>query len=219
MFLLLVCSVSGQQVTGKAKTTGTCSPANTGNNNTFNITCQGIPDKLGAQLIDLLNRFAKNQSDAEAMMAKLDGCLTGVREVRERQAGRRLSDQQKALLLSALRPFKGAKVTVSAADGDPEAYGYASDFVAVFRAAEFELVVFAAGAETTGINGLRTLGGAPDTGVVLQPKDETAWKTPLFQSLDRALSKGRIQHSAQYIGKLQIKPTDLEMYVGLKPNN
>ncbi len=76
LFVVLPALAIGQtKSTGSAETKGNCSPANTGNNNTFNITCQGISEKVGAQLIGLLNRVAKNQLDAEAVMAKLDGCL------------------------------------------------------------------------------------------------------------------------------------------------
>ena len=43
----------GQGPTGKAETSGACSPAVTGNNNQFTITCQGIPEKLRAQIVEL----------------------------------------------------------------------------------------------------------------------------------------------------------------------
>jgi hypothetical protein len=217
LLLLLCWSAAGQQVRGTAETKGACSPANTGNNNTFNITCEGIPDRLRAQLVDLLNRLAKNQTDAEAVMAKLDGCLQGVREVREQQASRHLSYKQRTLLLEEMRPFKGEKVTITATEGDPEAYGYAQDFVAIFRAAGFELTVFATGAETTGVNAIIIMGGAPITGVDLQPRDEVAWQKSLVRVFDRALIAAQVQHSAHYIGVRS--HTDLEIYVGPKPRD
>jgi hypothetical protein len=69
-----------------------------------------------------------------------------------------------------MKQFKGAKVTVTAPP-DPEAYGYAQDFVAVFRAAGLELVVFASGTETTGVNAFLGMGGGPPiTGLALHPK-------------------------------------------------
>src|SRR5437868_2122611 len=85
LVLTAVSCIAQTAPTGSAETKGPCSPAVSGNNNQFKITCQGIPDKLGTQLVDLLNKVAKNQLDAEAVMAKLDGCLKGVSEVREQQ--------------------------------------------------------------------------------------------------------------------------------------
>jgi hypothetical protein len=62
-------------------------------------------------------------------------------------------------------------------------------------------------------------GGAPATGVVLHPKDETAWRKPVFHAFDMALIAGKVPHTAQYIGLLQIKETDIEMCVGPKPKD
>jgi hypothetical protein len=64
--------------TGKANTTGPCSPAVTGNNNQFSITCQGIGKEQGQQMLDILNRILANQLDPKAVMAKLDEILKAV---------------------------------------------------------------------------------------------------------------------------------------------
>jgi hypothetical protein len=207
----------GQSFSGSATTKSSCSPANTGNNNTFNITCQGISDKLGAQLIDLLNRVARNQLDAEAVMSKIDGCLEGVREVGEQQATRHLTEGQKATLLSTILPFRGSRVTIAATEGDPEAYAYAQDFVTLFRQAGFNLVAFAGNASETGINGMTIMGGPPVTGLVLHPTDENEWRKSIFAAFDRALIVAGVQHTARYIGKMRVKETDLEFFVGVKP--
>lgn len=215
--MVLLCGLCGAQSNSSSLATkGACSPVATGNNNTFNITCQGISGKLGSQLVDLLNRLAKNQFDAEAVIEKLDGCLQGVRELREQQASRHLTDQQRAALLAALSPFKGARVTITATEGDPEAYGYAQDFVSLFRKADFTLIVFVAGAQITGVNPMHLMGGPPPTGLVLLPKDVAEWRSPVFQSFDKALRAAGVQHSAEYIGNLRVRDTDLEFLVGLK---
>jgi hypothetical protein len=219
LLFVTIVSACNSQTTGPADTKGACSPANTGNNNTFNITCQGISDKLGAQLIELLNRVAKNQAGAETMMAKLDGCLEGVREVREQQASRHLTDQQERLLLTALSPFKGTRVTVEATEGDEEAYRYAQEFATLFRNAGFTLIAFAGNAGTTGVNTMMIVGGPPVTGLVLHPMDESEWRTPIFQVFDRTLLTTRVQHSAQYVGKMRVKDTDLEVFIGSKPRD
>jgi hypothetical protein len=93
--------------TGKAETSGFCSPAVSGSNNQFTITCQNIPDKLRVQLVDLLNRVTKNQNDAEAMMAKLDGCLAGVQDVKEKLGGWKLDNEAQVRLREKLKPYAG----------------------------------------------------------------------------------------------------------------
>jgi hypothetical protein len=130
--------IAQTQATGKAETKGACSPANTGNNNTFNITCQGIPEKLGAQLIDLLNRVAKNQSDAEAILGKLDGCLQGVKEVREQQTPWTLTDGQKADLKRILQGTK-AKVEVHVIPQDRNASLLGIDLMSVLKDSGWDL--------------------------------------------------------------------------------
>src|SRR5438067_1132281 len=110
VYFLLASTAIAQQSAGPATTKGACSPANTGSNNTFNITCQGISDKLGTQLIDLLNRVSKNQAEAEAVMAKLDGCLFGVNQIVEKEMPRHLTGQQGDAIFRAILPFKGQRL-------------------------------------------------------------------------------------------------------------
>ena len=62
---------------GAANTTGPCSPANTGNNNTFNISC-GIGQAQGQKMLDILNKVLANRLDPESVMAKLDEILHAV---------------------------------------------------------------------------------------------------------------------------------------------
>lgn len=116
--ILLAAPVRSQTrpTTGTAETTGPCSPAVTGANNQFTITCQGVSDKLGSQLVDLMNRIATNQIDAQAMMSKLDGCLAGVKAVREDQEPWHLNSYQKLKLKTALAlplPPPGATARLS----------------------------------------------------------------------------------------------------------
>ncbi len=130
--VLLSTVVYSQVHTGSAETKGACSPANTGNNNTFNITCQGIPEKLGAQLIDLLNRIAKNQTDAETVLAKLDGCIQGVKDVREQQARWRMTPQQTSQLQKLLLGHHAIlEVHVLPSDSNSSVFG--TDLLTAFK--------------------------------------------------------------------------------------
>lgn len=47
--------------TGRAETTGPCSPAVTGNNNTFTINCQGITKEQGAEILKTLNKIIETE--------------------------------------------------------------------------------------------------------------------------------------------------------------
>ncbi|MBA3914638.1 MAG: hypothetical protein H0X25_12495 [Acidobacteriales bacterium] len=93
--------------TGKAETSGNCSPAVTGRNNQFTITCTNIPDKLRTQLFEILNRVAKNQADAETILSKLDGCLSEVKKVREKQALWLINPSQSQRMTNMLSGAKG----------------------------------------------------------------------------------------------------------------
>jgi len=70
-------------------------------------------DAFGAQLIDLLNRAAKNQVDSEAMMAKVDGCMTAVHDVKEKLGGWKLESQAQDRLHEKLTPYAGTHFVLS----------------------------------------------------------------------------------------------------------
>ena len=81
-FLSLFAIPSFSQInTGAAETKGACSPANTGNNNTFNITC-GIGKQQGDALLKIMNRILDNQLDPDAVMKKLDEIGKDVKTIR-----------------------------------------------------------------------------------------------------------------------------------------
>ncbi|MGA8764603.1 MAG: hypothetical protein WB562_17170, partial [Candidatus Sulfotelmatobacter sp.] len=97
-------------------------------------------------MLAILNKILANQLDPDAVMAKLDDILKGVNELRRSSGSRHLTDQQKAILISAMGPFRGAKVMITVPMNDPEAYHFAEDFSAVFRSAGFQFVAKTLGA-------------------------------------------------------------------------
>jgi hypothetical protein len=105
--------------TGPADTKGPCSPAVTGNNNKFNITCTGVSKDRGDQLVALLNRIAKNQGDANEMMKKLDACVQSTTPWR-------LTNDQKQQLQQSLKGMR-AEITVSSLAFDENARLVATD--------------------------------------------------------------------------------------------
>lgn len=77
ILLMLILSTSGpaqKPASGNAKTRGQCSPATSGNNNTYYFKyCGGDPEQ-GKKVVELLNRILLNQ-DTVSANAKLDEIL------------------------------------------------------------------------------------------------------------------------------------------------
>ena len=72
LFLAAASCFAQTNKTGAAKTSGTCSPAVTGNNNQFKITCDGISPEQGEQLLSIMNRILSQELDPKLVMDKLD---------------------------------------------------------------------------------------------------------------------------------------------------
>lgn len=66
------------QTTGTANTKGPCSPAVTGNDNTFTISCPGISASQGREMLGILNKILANQLDPNLVMTKLNEILSAV---------------------------------------------------------------------------------------------------------------------------------------------
>jgi len=125
------------QTTGAAKTSGPCSPAISGSNNKTTFTCSGLDPKIASQLVELMNRVATNQLDAQAVMSKLDSCVAQIKTVQEQQQPWHLTPSQKAnlqFILGPPPPVNPAKVTVDALGGDRNASLIAIDLIEVLKA-------------------------------------------------------------------------------------
>lgn len=188
-------------------TSGPCSPIVSGNDNTVTVTCQ---DKRVIESIKaIVTKLAAKQLDPETVTTKLDEILKGVTDIRQSIAGRRLSDDQRAELLSALTPFKGGRVMIEAAMDDIEAYRFAEDFVEVFRGAGFAFLNFATGADKTGINQMMVMGASPVEGILVAVRDPAK---PVAQSFMAALKKAGISNTMRTAGQ-----NDIEIFFGHKP--
>jgi hypothetical protein len=114
MKLLALMTVSAslwaQQSSGSATTKGSCSPATTGNSNTFNFTCSGLTaaqQKLLKSIPALLNKLLDSQADNTAeILFRLDACVAGVNEVKQKQADWHLDDEQKRKIRNRLAGIK-----------------------------------------------------------------------------------------------------------------
>jgi hypothetical protein len=74
----LPCAAQQTPKTGDAKTSGSCSPAVTGNHNQFTIKCQGLSQEQGKKMLEILNKILANQIDPKTVDAKLDEILKAV---------------------------------------------------------------------------------------------------------------------------------------------
>jgi hypothetical protein len=78
--ILLTVAIQGSIVlsqttpTGEAAATGTCSTAQVGDSNAYNINCNGIGAEQGKKIIEILNRVLANH-DLKTVNAKLDELL------------------------------------------------------------------------------------------------------------------------------------------------
>jgi len=72
VLVLIAFPCSAQTTTGKAETTGACSPAVSGNNNQVSINCQDVSKDQAARITSILNRILAKQIDPDAVMLKLD---------------------------------------------------------------------------------------------------------------------------------------------------
>jgi hypothetical protein len=71
--------------TEKAAATGTCNTAPVGDNNTYNINCNGVGVDQGKKIVELLNRVLANQ-DLTTVNAKLDELLVVASQPAQTQA-------------------------------------------------------------------------------------------------------------------------------------
>jgi hypothetical protein len=153
--LIAVPCWSQATTTGKATTSGSCSPANTGSGNSFIMKC-GIGQKQGQEMLNILNKILANKLDTNLVMTKLDeiqkamngrpnvsapnGIAIGGGTVSNPTVNnfvppaRRLSEEQREILVSCLKTVPG-KFTVSAIANSGEAYRYAQDWSEVLSSA------------------------------------------------------------------------------------
>src|SRR5277367_6037570 len=71
--------------TEKAAATGTCNTAPIGDNNTYNINCNGVGVDQGKKIVELLNKVLANQ-DLTSVNAKLDELLVVASQPAQTQA-------------------------------------------------------------------------------------------------------------------------------------
>lgn len=216
LVLLAVPCLLGQTTNpGNVETTGACSPVAVGNNNQFTVTCQNVPEKLRAQMVDLLNLVARNQADAANVMKKLDGCISGVDEIVRKETPRHLTNEQRQAIIAALSQFKGQKIGTVVNNSNKEKREYLADLVAALTAAGwnvYERGLVLAGAEPSGV--VITVGENEVRGAAVQSLVRVL-KSVDVSNVTFKMERASDPDSQYMFGKL--KPDDIQIQVGDKP--
>jgi hypothetical protein len=87
-----------------SKTSGPCSPIAPNNTGIFMIQCRGISDKLGHQLIKILNRIEEKQLDPDAVIAKINELLSDTKNIKQGVAEIRRKMENEGLLIPSDEP-------------------------------------------------------------------------------------------------------------------
>lgn len=180
--LLIALNCSAQTLaTGNAKTSGACSPAVSGNNNQFTITCQGVPEKLQKQFVDLLNAMARDEAKSAEIASKLDGCIAGVTQLVQRETPRHLSLEQQQIIVNAIAPFRGQRIGTVVNNSKRDNQGYLADLKQALVAAHWDVYE----------QGLM-ISGEESVGIVISVREEDA-QMPAVQAFLRALDTAGVQ--------------------------
>jgi hypothetical protein len=81
------------------------------------------------------NRLIKENSELRHKLIEMENKLAALERT---QSQKRLSQDQKRILVEALRPFAGQKISIASIRGDDEGLVLAQDFVSVFEAAGWD---------------------------------------------------------------------------------
>lgn len=148
--------------TGTASTSGSCSPANTGNGNTFTIKC-GIGQEQGQKMLAILNKILANQLNPDTVMAKLDDILGAIHHIQIRQGWPELTQDQLKHLTTTLSAFPGQTVNIAMANQDTNKTFLARQLRTSIERANWKLTI---GAQAI-------LMSEPPTGIYIAVKDNT----------------------------------------------
>jgi hypothetical protein len=161
ILLLIALPCWGQTTTtGKAESAGACSPAVSGNNNTFTIKC-GIDKKQGQKMLDILNKILANQIDPDAVMRKLDEIKKDVEQLRKNPPYHyaSLDNNARDALAVALSEKRGT-ISVTTRNPGAEVMDFATTLLIIFHGARWN---------TQGPNVISAPPDAGDKGIIPIP--------------------------------------------------
>ena len=197
--LLVALPCWGQTTTtGKAESTGPCSPAVTGNENMFTINC-GIGRAQGQKLLNILNKILANQLDPNVVMTKLDEIHNDIRHIRSHQGWPELTAEEIRILKDRLAglPRQTVMIVLSNPDNNKS-----------LLAGQLEEAIQGANWDTK--QGANMFLGPPARGIYVTAKNKSPAAISLFNALVEIFGKA-------VVGGLRIdtKMTDRDISVGI----
>jgi hypothetical protein len=154
--LVLYGSSFGQTtMSGKATTSGTCSPATTGNNNTYYFHYCGSDPEQGKKMEEILNKILLNQ-DMAAANAKLDEILRIVSTLGPPPARvvKKKDGEAAVEILKTAKPGASVSFTYIGSTDDPEISPYFGQIKNMFVAGGWQIVgMNTIGEQTIDVNG------------------------------------------------------------------
>jgi hypothetical protein len=187
LFALLFSTLCRAQTTttGKAETSGPCSPAVTGNSNQFRIDCPGISKEQGQMMLDILNKILKDQLDPQKVMMKLDEIQNGIRQLTAREWAE-LTGAQIQDLCSALDTPAKEKVQIVVPNQDENRLLLAKQLRESFRCAKWD-------ADVTTMMSLSAPNSPIPSGIEIDVKEETPPADTVITSLIRIFGRDAVK--------------------------
>jgi hypothetical protein len=200
ILLMLIATPCWAQATatGKADSAGPCSPAVSGNNNTFTINC-GISHKQGQQMLNILNKVLANQIDPEAVMAKLDEIQNDIRHIQSRQGWPELTADQAKILTGKLGMFPKQKVSIVVTNQDNNKWLVAGQLRDAFQSAKWDATL-----------GTNMWMGEPVRGIYVGVKADTLATRSLIYGLRDIFGKEAVIYTG-----VSDKLADVDITVGI----
>jgi len=158
LFVVIALACHGQ-ASRTVETKGACSPANTGSNNTFKITCQGISVEQGKQFLAILNKIYEDRTPVNDVLKNLEEIKARLNQIgnqpviqqhsegpnspntvniNQKPPARRIPPEKLPEIEGFLKQHP-AKITVAAVMNDGEAYQFAQDWYDVLKVSGWEM--------------------------------------------------------------------------------
>lgn len=134
----------GKPAPASVATTGVCSPVVTNPQAEVTIKCEtaGLSkadaEKQAKEYAEILNKIRASSLDMKRVLALLNDMKGDVADIKSATAPRHLTPDQKAAIFAELEKIPGERIWIAVNAADPEAPGYAGEFVALARQAKLK---------------------------------------------------------------------------------
>ena len=201
----LIFPLAGWPASVSQRTEGPCSPAVADVKGNVNIECKGVDQKAVDDIIKLLNEILLDTRKLEQLRGDLDKASKRTDEIEARQAGRRLTQEQRLQLVHLLSMNSGTPFSLSVLANDAEGLNFARDIGSRLLMAGWKM--------DEGISQLTIIGEIP-VGIYIPLKD---FKNPPPGALILIKSFGQVGLKVDVEEKPKSPTNKLEIIIGAKP--